>query len=155
GGANRHLGKREETERWLDCADASFRHTINSAPGLANVAYYRLALRYDQHRYEDVLELLPSLVRSFEQLDMKRELVKCRFLEAATLKLCGRSQEAFELFKLIQSLPEAMAEPALFAQVHTKIGGHHAAEGRYAQAMAFYQKAFLILQSANRPVALA
>ena len=37
-GSFRLLGKREETERWLDRADASFRHTVAPAAHLARVS---------------------------------------------------------------------------------------------------------------------
>ena len=55
GIAARHLGKREEGFLWLDRAEAGFRHTMNPAPGLANVAYARLTLRFEMGRYQDVL----------------------------------------------------------------------------------------------------
>src|SRR4029453_15773252 len=78
--ATRHIVRREEAFLWLDRAEAGFRHTLNPAPGLANVAYARLALRFEMGRYQDVRELAPSLESSFRKLQMHGESVKCRLL---------------------------------------------------------------------------
>ena len=102
-GSFRLLGKREETERWLDRADASFRHTVAPAAHLARVSYIRLTLRYDMRRHDEVLELLPSVALTFQKLGMEGDLAKCRFLEAMSLKELGRVEEAAESFERLAS----------------------------------------------------
>src|SRR5262245_29104175 len=101
GSAARLLGSREETERWLDRADACFRHTINPAPMLARVAYARLALKFDMRRYEEVAELVPSLHLTFGKLAMAEDYWKCRFLEAMALKDMGNLDAAVGAFEEI------------------------------------------------------
>ncbi|MGH3087769.1 MAG: hypothetical protein ACRDSJ_10700, partial [Rubrobacteraceae bacterium] len=87
GGACRQLGRYAEAARWLDRAEAGYRHVTklgqSQEAGLANVAYTRLALRYDMRHPEDVLDLLPSLIRNVEEIKLEGLLVKCRLLEAS------------------------------------------------------------------------
>ena len=155
GRSCRHLGRRDEAERWLDRADTAFRHTMNPAPLLANVAYARLTLRYETRRYDEVAELVPSLIRSFDRLGMSLEGVKARFLQCVSLKLCGRKQEAFEIARDLCANQVAINEPALLGQVLIEIGEYHTSEAEYGQAMVAYQNALPLLRQANRPIALA
>jgi len=90
-------GRREDAERWFDRSDSNFRHTVNPAPLLARVSFSRLSLRYDMHRYDEVLEFLPSVSLSFEKLGMQLDLAKTRFLEALALKESGRLDAAVEV----------------------------------------------------------
>src|SRR5258706_6640933 len=101
GAAFRQLGRRQDTERWLNRAESSFRHTLNPAPKLAEVAYHRLALKYDSRELEDVLELIPSLTSSYLKLGMRREFSKTEFLRAMTLKVSGRQHEASAVFNAL------------------------------------------------------
>jgi hypothetical protein len=87
GNAARQLGKRDEAECWFDRAEAGFRHTVNPAPLMANVAYARLALCYDRRQYQRVFETLPSLSASFKKLGM----VEVR------LSICDGSQGVSEI----------------------------------------------------------
>ena len=105
GGVCRQLGRREEAFLWLDRAEAGFRHTLNPAPGLANVAYARIALRFEMGRYQDVLELTPSLEGSFKKLRMDVEAIKCRLLLAMTLKQTGENAKALGLLAGLHAEP--------------------------------------------------
>jgi tetratricopeptide (TPR) repeat protein len=156
GGANRLLGKHVDAELWLDRAEASFRHTVNSTPNLANVAYARLALRFQTRRFQDVLELIPSLEQSYERLGMVRELAKSRFLEAMCLKQSARDCEASGKFRfLAESLERSGADPALLGHVLIEVGSYCAADGRGDDALREYGRAAALLREADRPMALA
>jgi tetratricopeptide (TPR) repeat protein len=147
GGVCRQLGKREEAFLWLDRAEAGFRHTMNPAPGLANVAYARLALRFEMGRYADVLELAPSLELSFKKLRMSVEAAKCRLLFATTLKVTGEHKKALEL---LGSLPDDISlegEPLLRARVLAEVGDLYQLSGHLPLAMGAFQKALLLLPS--------
>src|SRR5262249_35104686 len=98
--ALRLLGNREEAGRWLNRSEGNFRHTLNPAPKLADVSYLRLAMTYDARQFQDVIEMTPSLVRSFSKLNMPRELCKTLFLEAMALKASGRS-DALKAFQML------------------------------------------------------
>ncbi len=156
GGAFRFLGKRDEAFRWLDRAEAAYRHTINPAPGLAKVAYTRLVLRYEMNQFEDVLELLPSLGASFRRLGMSPDVLKCGLLEAESHKQCGRIAEAYSILQLArdENFP-SVAEPGLRGQVLVRLGEYKALEGDTAAALATYHEALPLLQQGKRSIALA
>ncbi len=152
--ASRLLGKLSEAERWLDRSDAGFRHVVDSASSLADVAFERLALKYAVGRYEEVLELLPSLKSSFETMDMRLESAKTGFLEAVTLRAVGREEEHFALLQALDEAPEVRACPSLHGQVLVHIGHHHAAGGDFETAAHTYEEALPVVMRGNRPVAL-
>jgi tetratricopeptide (TPR) repeat protein len=146
GIASRHLGRRDEAFLWLDRAEAGFRHTMNPAPGLANVAYARLALRFEMGRYEDVLELAPSLENSFAKLRMGVERAKCRLLRAMTLKQTGQHAMAIEVLDQLRAENETSGDPLLVARVLAELGDSQQLEGRLDLAMAAFQEALSLLQ---------
>ena len=153
--AFRLLGDLDEAESWLQRAEAGFRHTVNPGPPMAQIGYLRLALAYDKSRFKEVLEILPSLLKSFEKFGMRGEAAKARFLEAVTLKQCSRNNEAFDRFvKLSEALIDEK-EPALLGQVFTELGIYQGLEGRYDEAIGSYQKACSLLSSAGRSYAVA
>ena len=155
GSASRALGKRSETELWLDRADASYRHTINPTASLARVAYVRLSLRYDIGRYNEVLELLPSVSLTFEKLGMYSELGKCRFLEAMSLKELGRFAESAARFQCLLSGPEFQADSGIRGMAMLNIGNLRSLEGDQSQALVAYRAAQPLLQAAQRTEMLA
>jgi tetratricopeptide (TPR) repeat protein len=151
---SRFLGKLSDAERWLDRSDAAFRHTVNPAPSLAGIAFERLALRYAAGRYEETLELLPSLKSSFKKLGMDIENAKTQFLEAVTLSAVGRREEHFSLLRELEQAPEVQECPSLHGQVLVHIGMHQAAIGQFETAARTYEQALPIVTRGNRPVAL-
>jgi tetratricopeptide (TPR) repeat protein len=155
GGAARLLGSREETERWLDRADACFRHTINPAPMLARVAYTRLALKFDMRRYEEVAELVPSLHLTFGKLAMAEDYWKCRFLEAMTLKDMGNLDGAVGAFEEIACGAQLPVDDALKGLALINLGNVRSGQGNHELALMAYSEALPFLKSANRPLSLA
>lgn len=151
---SRLLGKFTDAERWLDRSEAAFRHTVNPAPSLAGIAFERLALRFSSGRFEETLELLPSLKSSFKKLGMGVEHAKAQFLEAISLRAVGRADEHYAL---LQGLEEASAVrdcPSLHGQVLVHIGNHEAILGQFEAAARTYEKALPIVMRGNRPAAL-
>lgn len=141
GIASRHLGQREDAFLWLDRSEAGFRHTMNPAPGLANVAYARLALRFEMGRYQDVLELTPSLEMSFVKLKMELEAVKCRLLQAATLKMTGENAQAISLLEKLPEHAALRSDALLRARVLAELGDLHQLEGNFEHALEIFQDA--------------
>ena len=155
GRSARHLGRREEAERWLDRADAAFRHTLNSGPAMANVTYVRLAMRYDSHRHDEVLELLPSLVKSFQAFGMPCEAAKCRFLEAMSYKELDLVQNSVAVLQSLRTDAGALQQPGLLGQTLVDLAEYHSSVGEYEEAMSLYGEALKCLAAANRPIAVA
>jgi tetratricopeptide (TPR) repeat protein len=154
-GAERLLGNRAGVELWLERAEAAFRHTVNPGPSLAQVSYVRLTLRYDKGAYDEVLDLLPSAVRSFERLGMKAETAKTRYLEAMTLKELSRRTEAFEKLRALEADLEDRSDIGLLGQVLAEIGALHNADKRFDDALACYQRALKLVSQARRTFAVA
>jgi tetratricopeptide (TPR) repeat protein len=144
--AYRQLGRLVEAEKWIDKAEAGFRHTVNPAPLLAAAAFVRLAVRYAATKFEDVLELLPSLIASFERFGMQRELAKSRFLEAAALKETGRLDEAICLLRQLRTAPAVRGETAFLGRVLASLGHHCSEKGEFAEATRFYSEALPALR---------
>lgn len=155
GSACRLLGENAETELWLDRADASYRHTINPTPSLARVAYARLSLRYDMGRYNDVLELLPSVALTFEKLGLYAELGKCHLLQAMSLKELGRTGEAAARLQCMLSGPEFASETSLRGTAMLSLGNIRSQEGDQEQALVAYRAAQPLLESSQRYSTLA
>jgi tetratricopeptide (TPR) repeat protein len=152
-GASRMIGKRDDTLRWLDRADAAFRHTVAPAAHLARVAYVRLALKYDLRHHEDVLELLPSVALTFEKLGMQTDVSKCRFLEAVTLKELGRGDQAMDRFEKL--VFENGSEPTIRGLALVNLGDLYSGKGDFEHALASYAQAAPLFKSANRFASMA
>jgi tetratricopeptide (TPR) repeat protein len=146
GGVCRQLGGRDEAFLWLDRAEAGFRHTMNPAPGLANVGYARLALRFEMGRYHDVMELAPSLEASFTKLRMGVEAAKCRLLLASTLKMAGEHSRALELLDRIHESPDLQSDPYLRARILAEVGDLQQMHGEFGLAMVAFRDASNILK---------
>jgi tetratricopeptide (TPR) repeat protein len=145
GVASRHLGHREDANRWLDRAESHFRHTLNPGPSLANVGYVRLSLAFESGRYDDLLELIPSIRRTFERLRMSEESAKCLLLEGMTLKKVGRTADALGLLLPIRDWEAASVTSALKGRIVSEIGDLCQLENRVDDAMSAYQEALGIL----------
>ena len=148
------MGRREETERWFDRADSSFRHTLNPSPNLARVAYARLALRFDMRRYDDVLELLPSVADLQEVGDGPR-VGKVPVLEAMALKDLGRNQDAMAKLEGLLAGSEIRCDEALCGMALVNLGDLHGRDNHFDLALKSYTDALPLLQRSKRYVALA
>lgn len=146
GTASRLLGQRADAIRWLDRAEAAFRHTVNPGPGLSNVAYVRLSLKFELGEYDDVLDLLPSLHASFERLGMITEKTKCRLLEAMTFKGTGRIRQALEVLEPARCEIRGRVDPRLEARVIAEVADLYQNDDRSADAVPLYQEALGLLQ---------
>lgn len=153
GGSSRHLGRRSEAESWFDRSDASFRHTVAPAAHLARVAYNRLALRYDMNRHDDVLELLPSAALTFRRLGMQADLAKCGFLEAMSLKMLGRLDEAANRLEQLTSSDEVDA--AFRGMALVNLGNLYSSQGSTERALVAYGQARQLLDTGRHSFVLA
>lgn len=154
-GGFRLVGKWADSERWLDRADANFRHTVSPAAQLARVAYLRLALRYDARKHDDVLELIPSVALSFQKLGMAADLAKCYFLEAMSLKELGRTDDAAEKFLRLVSASPAGTSQALVGMALVNLGDVFSMDGNFEKALDAYRRAVPVLEAEDQRYALA
>ncbi|HTR01885.1 MAG TPA: hypothetical protein VMN82_01720 [Thermoanaerobaculia bacterium] len=155
GASFRLLGKREDTERWLDRSDSSFRHTVAPVAHLARVSYARLTLRYDMHRHDDLLELIPSVGLTFQKLGMLNDFAKCEFLHAMSLKELGRVDEAALLLERLAAGEDSRVDSALAGMALVNLGNLRSEQELFERATLAYVQAAPLLQKAKRFSALA
>jgi tetratricopeptide (TPR) repeat protein len=151
----RLLGRREDAARWLDRAEASFRHTVNPAPNMSNVAYARLGLSFEMGHHDAVLELVPSVRASFERLGMTAEAAKCHLLEAMVLKGQGRIDHALSVLEPIRSWESGTLDQALKGRILAEIGDLYRSSDQFDNAMEMYQEALSLLENVGTSQALA
>lgn len=101
GTACRLLFRREEAKRWFDRSEAEFRNTVNAISDWARVTYQRLALQIEERGFQEVLELLPSLIQTFDKLGMADDALKSKFLEGVAFMNTDRLEEAITVFQEI------------------------------------------------------
>lgn len=150
----RITGQFEQAERWLDLAEASFCHTLNSSPSILRVAHARLVVRYDMRRFPEVLSLLPSVTAGYQRLGMTEESQKAKFLEAATLKETGDLEAAFDCFsELLESL--APGRGILRSLVLTNMAEEYGRRGNHQLSLDAYQQALSSADSTESSLASA
>jgi len=155
GTACRQLSRREEARLWFDRAEAGFRHTVNPAGDLSRLGYQRLAVRLEERQMDEVLELLPPLVESFQNLEMHEEALKCRFLEGLVLMETDELQRAIDLFTDICQEAEALESSRLLASAYGNLTHVYGMMGDAEGAIAASSKAIPVLRQLGDRVALA
>ena len=155
GNSSRLLGNRENAIRWLDRADANFRHTVNPAPGLANVAFVRLALQFEIGNLARVLETIPLVRSSFERLGMSSGVAKSLLLHAMTLKCNGQVKNALELLEPVLGWEESKLDLALRGRIVSELGDLYQLDGRFELAMTAYGEALGLLRKCETTAATA
>lgn len=155
GNACRNLSLREETWIWFDRAEAGFRHTMNAAGDLSRLAYQRLAERLEERQIEVVLELLPSLVESFQRLGMLEDALKCRFLEGLALIEQDQAVAAVKVFNGICRDAEGLGSDKLLSEAYGNLIHAHGMLGESAEAIEASRRAIPILKRQDNRIGLA
>lgn len=155
GSASRLLGDYETALKWFEQADAAYANTLNPAPLLASVTYARLAIRYETHRYGEILDLVPSLVASFARLGMTSEVQKTKFVEALTLRASGSGDRAFGVYRELCQDLEVSGDRSLFGQVLVHMGDYCSSQGDFENALGYYRRAVPVISAHGRPAAVA
>ncbi|HEU5250298.1 MAG TPA: tetratricopeptide repeat protein [Thermoanaerobaculia bacterium] len=152
GTACRVLSRREDARRWFDRSEAWFRHTVNSVADWARLSYQRLALRVEEREFEEVLELVPLLVESFEKLEMREDALKSRVLEGIVLVELDQPTRALEVFRRIRAGARAMGNDQLLATALTNLAQLHGALGEAEEALDASRHALLVWRRLNNRV---
>jgi tetratricopeptide (TPR) repeat protein len=155
GAACRYLSRREESWVWFDRAEASFRHTMNAAADLSRLGYQRLAERFEERQIALVLELLPSLVASFDRLGMTEDALKCRFLEGLAFLEGDQPGEAVRSFQSICARAEEMGSQKLLAEAYVNLTQAHGMLGEAEAAIQASAKAIPLLRELGNQISLA
>jgi tetratricopeptide (TPR) repeat protein len=152
---SRFLSLREEADRWLDRAEAAFRQAVNAVADRARVSYQRLALRTEERRFDEVLELLPSLIENFEKLEMPEDAVKCRFIQGLALMEMGEPTEAVAVFRDIARVAQSIHSDRLLASAYVNLTQLHGMLGEADEAIEASRKAIPLLRGLDNRIDIA
>jgi tetratricopeptide (TPR) repeat protein len=155
GTACRLLSRREEARRWFDRSEAWFRHTVNSVADWSRLSYQRLALRVEAREFDEVLELVPLLIESFEKLEMREEALKCRFLEGVVLMEADQPTRAIEQFRRIRAGARSLGNDQLLGTALTNLVQLHASAGEAEEALDASRHALLVWKRLDNRVGVA
>lgn len=155
GMACRCLSEREEAWIWFDRAEAGFRHTMNAPAEMSRLSYQRLAERLEERQFDLVLELLPSLVESFQKLGMPEDALKCRFLEGLAMFERDDPSAAIRVFNAIRDEADAMGSQTLLADAYVNLVHAHGMLGEAEAAIEASRRAIPILRELDNRISLA
>ena len=155
GTACRCLSRREEAWIWFDRAEAGFRHTMNAPGELSRLAYQRLAERFEERQLDLVIELLPSLVESFQKLGMLEDALKCRFLEGLAHVEKDEPAAAVGVFNQICAEAEERGSDRLLAEAYVNLIHAHGMLGENEPAIEASRRAIPVLKQLDDRIALA
>ncbi len=155
GNACRNLSLREEAWLWFDRAEAGFRHTMNAPGELSRLAYQRLAERFEERQLDVVIELLPSLVESFQKLGMPEDALKCRFLEGLAHVEKDEPSAAVAVFNRICADAEALHSDRLLSEAYVNLIHAHGMLGEAREAIEASRRALPILKRLDNNIATA
>jgi tetratricopeptide (TPR) repeat protein len=155
GTACRQLSRREEAHVWFDRAEAGFRHTINAVADLSRLSYQRLAERMEERQFDVVLDMLPALIASFQQLEMHDDALKCRFLEGLALLESDELTAAIRVFDEIVLEAERLGNLRLLGTAFATLTNIYGMMGNAEAALAASARAIPVLRRLDDRVALA
>ena len=155
GSACRILSRREDARRWFDRSEAWFRQTVNSVADWSRLSYQRLALRVEERELDEVLELVPLLIESFEKLEMREEALKCRFLEGIVLMEADQLTRAAEVFRRIRAGARSLGNDQLLATALTNLAQLHGTLGEAEEALDASRHALLVWKRLGNRIGVA
>lgn len=154
GGALRQVAQPHTVERWADLAEHHLRDDPDPKPSIERIALLRLAWLYEQSRYDLVARRASALERSFGDLGMEEERIRCRILWSASLKLLGNFQEALEVLGPVKTWRSTI-RPALYGWVLLNSGDLHSVCGHYSLALEELAEAETLLREGRQFTGLA
>ena len=154
GMACRCLSQREEAWLWFDRAEAGFRHTMNAPAELSRLSYQKLAERFEERQVDVVLELLPSLIESFQKLGMPEDALKCRFLEGLAHFEKDDPLGAIRVFNAVCQQADEIGSQTLLADSYVNLVHAHAVLGEADAAIEASRRAIPILRELDNRISL-
>lgn len=151
----RDLSRRAEARRWFDRSEGAFLSTLNPAANLAKLSYQRLALKTEERQFDEVLELLPRLIRNLEDQEMPVEALKCKFLAGHALREMDRLDEALELYQGIVEQARALGSGRLLGSAYMDLMQMNAFLGNAEKAFDLACEATPLLRQFNNRIDLA
>jgi len=155
GGTCRHLSRREEAHGWFDRSEGHFRDAGIPEADVSRVAYQRLAERMEERDLASVREALPGLEKTFRNLGMAADALKCRFLEGLTLMETDELPRAADFFEDVCQDAQQLGNEKLVATAYGNLGHIYGMMGDAESAISNFAIAIPLLRRVNDRVALA
>lgn len=154
GGSLRLIGRPRGVDQWSELAEQHLRSDSNPRPSLVRIAFLRLTVLHEQSRCDLVAKAAPDLEKSFADLGMEEDRVKCRILWAASLKVLGRFQHALEVLQPVRQW-KTNIRPGLYGWVLLHSGDLHQLCGHYSLALKEMAEAERLLREGRQFTGLA
>ncbi len=154
GTASRILALREDSRRWLDRSEANFRLTVNAVADWSRVSYQRLAILLEERHFDALREQLPTLIESFENLEMPEDALKCRFLEGSLHLETGDLSLASETYEAICREASRLGNDRLLASSYVNMVHVHGMAGHTSEALRYAHDAVPVLRRLDNKVEL-
>jgi tetratricopeptide (TPR) repeat protein len=153
--AERLLGKLADARMWLGSAEASLRSCAETAWLLPKIEFVKLALEHDCLKLGSVIDRVSSVIADLEKLGPSPELLRCRYLEASTLKNAGRGEEARERFEGLLTYELLETDDLLHGLVLVSVGELEALRGDHDGALLRLTEALPYLEKSRTSWAIA
>lgn len=154
GAAMMRCGGPDEASEWLDIAEAELGGAACARADLARVSYQRLALLYRLSRFDLIEQAIPAIDKTFVDLGMLEDYIKCRILWASSLKIVGKCDAALRILEPLQER-RAQIPSALYGWILLELGDLHQIGGRYEDGIAELAEAADLLKDNNHFTGLA
>ena len=154
GGVNRLLGRLDAAREWLDRSERWFGQIANASGCLARVTYHRLAVALEERDFESVTTALPSLIETFERLQLPEEVLKCRFLRGLVLTERDELTEAGVEFRQIIAEARRLGEDVLLAFAYVNLAQIHALLGEVQETTSLAREATRLLKQGRQTTGL-
>jgi hypothetical protein len=154
GASLRVRGLITAVDRWAEIATTHLGGDLDPGPTLARIAFLRLTAFHEQSRFDLVVNAAPALDRSFADLGMDEDRVKCRIVWSASLKILGRVEEALEVLEPARHW-RLKVRPELYGWVLLQSGDLNQLSGNYGVALLEMHEAEQLLREGKQLTGLA
>jgi hypothetical protein len=155
GCTSRLLGLSTEEHAWMDTAEAIFGTTLTPELLLPEVAAERTAMEYEHKNFVRALAAARAVGPICERAGLWRANVKCRVVEASSLKEQEHFGEALLVFEDLRRDRNLAKEPSMHSTVLVRITAVLFTLKRRVEALEAEKEALRVVQSSNQPMALA
>jgi tetratricopeptide (TPR) repeat protein len=155
GSASRLLGLSTEALTWLETAEAVFGSTVTPELLLAEVAAERTALEYEHKSFARAVAVSRAVGPICQRVGLWRANIKCRLVEASSLKEQERYGESLLVLEGLRRDPSLPRVPVMHANVLVKTTGVLFSLQRRADAFEVEKEALRVAQASDQPMALA
>ena len=152
---SKHCGRYQDCESWLESVHRSCEGVVDSGHIGARAEFIRVAMMHERYQFEEVLRELPEVRSRFDQLGMELYSAKTQFLEAFSLKLLWRDDEALVVLEELKRSQVLQADKRVRAMTFAATAEIEGRRGRLTEALAGIETAQDLLGASCESLASA